>query len=105
MATSTNTRNRRTPAKKATNARKAAPKVTFPKYDFPLVESVEDLAEACESYIEWIGERKAIAQDANKAQYWAGQAQAMKNFLANGVTPLLPLDENADDGSSTEATE
>jgi hypothetical protein len=88
MATATATRGTRV---KAGTTRKAAPAPqTFPKFEIPVIESVDEGVVALDELIEFVQYRKSIAQDANKAQYWNGQLQALRqlrNLFSQLVAP------------------
>jgi hypothetical protein len=91
MATATATRGTRVKAgtRKAAPAPAPAPQ-TFPKFEIPVIESVDEGVVALDELIEFVQYRKSIAQDANKAQYWNGQLQALRqlrNLFGQLVAP------------------
>lgn len=68
--------------RKAPSTRKApAPKApAFPRFEIPEITTPEELLEALDELTEHVNTRKGMAQDANKAQYWNGQGQALRQL-------------------------
>jgi hypothetical protein len=89
MATATQTRRGSRVAPKA-----PAKQVTYPKFEIPAIESAEEMVSVLDELVEFVQLRKGMAQDANKAQYWNGQVQALRQ-LRNLAVQLVPEAEEA----------
>jgi hypothetical protein len=101
VARKSGTATKKAPAR-STRRAPAKPDYASLKFEFGEISDTDDLLNEIERYIEHVNERKPLASSKDKAQYWAGQGQAMKAFRA-AVNAWLGVDPDAEDDAEDEA--